>query len=150
MDEVAGETRNAADQLTVEQERASLALDAARMGEFAWEIAEDRMVVSARMAAITGLPAGAMPAEQGNAVYRYVHPDDVETLRRAVGEGLLKDGRYEVEYRMIRPDNGRTLWMSSAAAAPRDPDGTIRRVIGVVRDITARRFEDDSRNALVA
>jgi PAS domain S-box-containing protein len=150
MDEGARETRNAAGQLAIEQQRASLALDAARMGEFEWQVPEDRLIVSGRMAAITGLPAGAMSAEQGAAVYRYVHPDDVEPLRRAVGEGLLRDGRYEVEYRMIRPDNGRTLWMSSAAAAPRDADGTIRRIIGVVRDITERRFEDDSRNALVA
>src|SRR5271168_2481346 len=150
MDEGARQTRNAADQLAISQERASLALAAARMGEFEWEIAEDRLIISERMAQITGLPAGAMPAEQGAASYRYVHPDDVDTLRRAVGEGLLKDGRYEVEYRMIRPDNGRVLWMSSEAAAQRDPDGMIRRIIGVVRDITERRSEDDSRNALVA
>src|SRR6202161_4436614 len=100
MDEGARETRNAADRLAIEQERASLALDAARMGEFEWEIAEDRLIVSARMAQITGLPAGAMPAERGNAVYRYVHPEDVEALQRSVAAGLLKDGRYEVEYRM--------------------------------------------------
>jgi PAS domain S-box-containing protein len=150
MDEGARQTRNAADQLAIEQERASLALDAARMGEFEWEIREDRLIVSERMAAITGLPAGVMPAERGEAVYRYVHPDDVETLRRDVGEGLINERRYEVEYRMIRPDNGRVLWMSSAAAAPMAADGTIHRVIGVVRDITARRSEDDARNALVA
>jgi PAS domain S-box-containing protein len=150
MDEGARQTRNAADQLAIEQERASLALDAARMGEFEWEIAEDRLIVSERMAAITGLPAGVMPAERGEAAYRYVHPDDVETLRRDVGEGLINERRYEVEYRMIRPDNGRVLWMSSAAAAPVAADGTIHRVIGVVRDITARRSEDDARNALVA
>jgi len=150
MDEGARQTRNAADQLAISQERASLALDAARMGEFEWEIPEDRLIISERMARITGLPAGAMPGEQGSASYRYVHPDDVEPLRRAVGEGLLKDGRYEVEYRMIRPDNGRVQWMSSAAAASRDPDGMIRRLIGVVRDITERRSEDEARNALVA
>ena len=150
MDEGARQTRNATDQLAIEQGRASLALDAARMGEFEWEIAEDRLIVSERMAAITGLPAGVMPAERGEAAYRHVHPDDVETLRRDVGGGLINEGRYEVEYRMIRPDNGRVLWMSSAAAAPKAADGTIHRVIGVVRDITARRSEDDARNALVA
>jgi PAS domain S-box-containing protein len=149
MDEGARQTRNDAE-LAIEQERASLALDAAQMGEFEWEIAEDRLIVSERMARITGLPAGAMPAERGNAVYRYVHPEDVEALQRSVAAGLLKDGRYEVEYRMIRPDNGRTLWMSSAASTRRDADGTPRRIIGVVRDVTERRSEDDARNTLVA
>jgi len=150
MDEGARQTRNATDQLAIEQERASLALDAARMGEFEWEIGEDRLIVSERMAEITGLSAGEMAAEKGEAVYRYVHPDDVEALRRAVGDGLINEGRYEVEYRMIRPDNGRVLWMSSAAAAPIARDGTIHRIIGVVRDITQKHTEDEARNALVA
>lgn len=150
MDQSARETRNRDDQLAIEQERASVALAAARMGEFEWEILEDRLIISDRMAAITGLDAGSMPAERGNALYRYVHPDDLESLRTAVGESLQRDGRFEVEFRMIRPDNGRVLWMSAAAAAPRAPDGTIHRVIGVVRDITERRSEDDARNALVA
>ena len=57
MDGGARKTRNPADQLAIEQERASLALDAARMGEFEWEIDEDRFIVSERMAAITGVPA---------------------------------------------------------------------------------------------
>ena len=150
MDEGASPTRNAADQLALEQERASLALDAARMGEFEWEIDEDRLIISQRMADITGLAAGPMPAEGGGAVYRYVHPDDVDGLRRKVTEGLRGAGRYEGEYRMIRPDDGRVLWMYSAAVAQADAAGRPRRVIGVVRDITARRSEEDARDALVA
>ena len=55
MDEGARQTRTAADQLAIERERASLALDAAKMGEFEWEIVEDRLIVSERMARIVGL-----------------------------------------------------------------------------------------------
>jgi PAS domain S-box-containing protein len=150
MDEGASPTRTPTDQLAIEQERASLALDAARMGEFEWEIDEDRLIISQRMAAITGLPAGPMPAEGGAASYRYVHPDDVEALRRSVTEGLLRDQRYEVQYRMVRPDNGRTLWMSSAAVALRNAAGETRRVIGVVQDISDRKAEESARETLVA
>ncbi|HEY1753271.1 MAG TPA: HWE histidine kinase domain-containing protein [Caulobacteraceae bacterium] len=150
MDEGARDLRNAAELLALEQERASLALGAARMGEFEWEIPDDRLIVSPRMAALTGLPPGPMPAEGGAAVYRYVHPDDVEALRQEVTEKLLRDGRYECEYRMIRPDNGKVLWMYSAAVAPKDEAGAVRRVIGLVQDITERKSEDGARNALVA
>jgi len=150
MEEGARPTRNAADQLAIEQERASLALDAARMGEFEWEIEEDRLIVSERMAAITGLTAGSMPAEGGAAVYRYVHPDDVDALREKVTEGLMFQGRYEAEYRMVRPDDGRVLFMYSAGVAPQSAPGGGRRVIGVVQDISHRHAEDDARNALVA
>ena len=116
MDEGARPTRTAADQLALEQERASLALDAARMGEFEWEMEEDRLIVSPRMAAITGLAAGSMPAEGGAAVFRYVHPDDVDVLRRRLTESLLAHGRYELEFRMIRPDDGRVLARGRHAA----------------------------------
>ena len=148
MDEGARQTRNDAE-LAIEQERASLALDAAQMGEFEWEIGEDRLIVSERMAAITGLPSGSVPAAGGEVFYRYVHPDDVAPLR-AMRDGLMQDGRYEIEFRLIRPDNGHVVWIYSAGVALRDADGAIQRVIGVMRDITARRSEDDARNALVA
>ena len=150
MDEGATPTRTATDQLALEQERATLALDAARLGEFEWEIAEDRLIVSRRMAEITGLAAGSMPAEGGAAVFRYIHPDDVAGLRRQVTEGLRDQGRYEGEYRMIRPDDGRVLCMYAAAVSQADAAGRPRRVIGVVRDITERRSEEDARDALVA
>lgn len=150
MDEGAPQTRTATDQLALEQERASLALSAARMGEFEWEIDEDRLIISERMARITGLAAGAMPAEGGAAVYRYVHPDDADGLRRRVADGLRGEGRYEVEYRMVRPDDGRVLWMYSGGVVQRDAEGQAHRVIGVVQDISGRRTEEDGRNALVA
>jgi PAS domain S-box-containing protein len=150
MDDAARKKRSPADQLVIEQERGSLALSAARMGEFEWEIETDRFLVSDRMAQITGLPAGSMPAEQGQAVYRYVHPDDIEALREKVTDSLLTQGRYEVEYRMIRPDNGKTLWMYSAAAACKETEGETHRIIGVVQDISERKTEENARNALVA
>jgi PAS domain S-box-containing protein len=150
MDAGAHQTRTANDQLALEQERASLALDAARMGEFEWEIDEDRLIISPRMARITGLPAGAMPADGGEAIYRYIHPEDVGGLRRQVTESLGGLGRYEGEYRLVRPDDGRVLWIYGAAVAQRDAEGRPHRVIGVVQDISGRRSEEEARNALVA
>jgi PAS domain S-box-containing protein len=149
MDEGAPQTRTAADQLAIERERASLALDAAQMGEFEWEIVEDRLIVSERMARIVGLTPGSKRADHGEVFYRFVHPDDVAPLR-VMRDGLMAEGRYEVEFRLIRPDNGQVVWIYSAGVALRDEQGAIQRVIGVMHDITARRSEDDARNALVA
>jgi PAS domain S-box-containing protein len=144
------ETRTAVERLAIEQERASLALTAARMGEFEWEVGEDRLIVSERMARITGLPAGSMPADGGAAAFRYIHPDDVQTVKRVVGESLARDLRYEVQYRMIRPDDGRVLWMYSAGVGQTDAVGRPRRLIGVVQDIGERKAGEDAREALVA
>lgn len=138
------------EKLAIEQGRASLALAAAVMGEFEWDIAADLFIVSPRMAEITGLPGGAMSADGGAAAYGFVHPDDRVALQAEVEKGLNRDGRYEARYRMIRPDDGRTLWMYSAALAIAAPGGQVRRVIGVVRDISAMRALEDEREALVA
>jgi len=138
------------EKLAIEEGRAALALTAAAMGEFEWDLANDLFIVSPRMAEITGLPPGAMAAESGKAPYRFIHPDDAGPVGETIAEDLSRQGRYEVRYRMIRPDDGRMLWMYSAARAVTSPDGSPRRVIGVVRDISARKALEDEREALVA
>ncbi|MBV9993651.1 MAG: PAS domain-containing protein [Caulobacteraceae bacterium] len=149
MDQGAPPQRRASDQLAIEQERASLALAAARMGEFEWEVEEDCLIVSKRMAKITGIPAGAMRAEGGMAAFGGILAEDAETVRRLVSEGLASEQRYEVRYRMTRPDNGRMLWMFSAGVALKDAGGGTR-VIGVVRDISEGQAEQEARDAMVA
>jgi PAS domain S-box-containing protein len=130
--------------------RAALALNAAEMGEFEWDLARDVFLVSERMAAITGVPAGEMPARGGQASLDFVHPDDRSMLRDLVADSLDREERYNVRYRIVRPDTGQILWMYSAAVLIRDDSGAIERVIGVLRDISDRKAEEDEREALVA
>jgi PAS domain S-box-containing protein len=130
--------------------RAALALTAAEMGEFEWDLGRDVFLVSDRLAAITGLPAGEMPARGGQASLDFVHPDDRAMLRELVADSLDREERYDVRYRIVRPDTGQILWIFSAAVLIRDDDGAIQRVIGVLRDISARKAEEDEREALVA
>lgn len=132
---------------SIDAESAALALDAARMGEFDWDLEADVIEVSDRMAAITGLPPGALPAEGGRALLNCAHSDDVRALRAAVREALDCGGRYDAEVRWVRPDDGRTLWIYTAGMTGR---GAGRRVAGVVQDISGRKAEDDRNRALVA
>lgn len=129
---------------------AALALAAAQMGEFAWDMARDRLAISARMSAIVGLPAGAVPAEGGEALARHAHPHDAEALRNSVRHGLEHFGRFEAEFRWVRPDDGRSVWLYAAGGRRegRGPGG--RRIVGLVQDITGRKAEDDANRALVA
>jgi PAS domain S-box-containing protein len=133
-----------------EDSRAALALTAAEMGEFEWDLRRDVVLVSDRMAAITGVPAGEMPARGGQASLDFVHPDDRAMLRELVADSLDREERYDVRYRIVRPDTGQILWIYSAAVLIRDDKGAIERVIGVLRDISARKAEEDEREALVA
>ncbi|MBS0409625.1 MAG: PAS domain-containing protein, partial [Proteobacteria bacterium] len=130
-------------------ERAALALAAANMGEFEYDTERNEVLVSERMAAITGLPAGLL-GDGREAIYGCIHVDDRERVRALIVKDLADSGRYELRYRMVRPDNGRVQWMYSAAAA--DPPGQrpFKRLIGVVQDITERRADDELRASMVA
>jgi PAS domain S-box-containing protein len=68
---------------------------------------------------------------------RRVHPDD-----RVVAEGQFidavrgSDREYAVRYRIIRPNDGETRWISARSVIERDADGKAVRLFGAHIDIT--------------
>ncbi len=134
----------------LDHSRVELALDAAGLGEFEWDTARDRMVISERMRAITGAGSGAARGEGGDLAFRLVHPDDVAGLKKNVEQGLRGAGRYSAEYRIIRPDDGRERWMQGSGVVVPDRSEAPRRIIGVVRDITERKAQEEHRETLLA
>jgi PAS domain S-box-containing protein len=130
--------------------RLELALQAAGLGEFEWDIRRDVFLISERMAAITGMPAGEMPAEGGEALQARIHPDDMARVLAKRAEDLAHRDAFDNEFRHIRPDDGRTICVRAAGFIQRDAEGRAIRVTGIVQDITARRLEDDQRQELMA
>jgi PAS domain S-box-containing protein len=141
---------DAAERWIIERGRAAHALAIAQMGEFEWNFLRDEFTISPRMSQITGIPAGSISAQRGEAIYACVHPEDVLELRELVTERLDVEGRYQVRYRLIRPDTGAVRWMESVASIVLGPKGPIPKLIGVVWDITERQSIEQERNALVA
>jgi PAS domain S-box-containing protein len=78
-----------------------------------------------------------------------VHPDDrarrLDVLDRAIRNG--KD--YSIEYRNVWPD-GSQHWVDVRARAIRRPDGSIKSLVGVSSDITARKVAELERENLLA
>ena len=131
------------------RERLDLAVAAAGLGEFEWDYGRDVVTISPRVAEITHLRPGEMPAEQGRTLYSHVHPDDQAWVRASVTEQLREMGRYEIEYRRPETD-GREVWNRDCGVLLKGPDGAPAYLIGVVQDITERRAEEDERENLVA
>ncbi|MBO9710906.1 MAG: PAS domain-containing protein [Caulobacter sp.] len=143
------ETAANAERRALDSERIALALRAANLGEFAWDIVGDTVEVSPRMARITEIPEGEAPAENGQALYAFVHPDDREAVRAEVEAQLKARGRYEVEFRRVSSDPGRTIWNRVAGLLVLDGEHHPARLIGVVQDVTARRDADEQRENLL-
>jgi PAS domain S-box-containing protein len=127
-----------------------LAIQAAGLGEFAWDLARDVFVVSPRMAAITGLPEGETPAGRGEALDRHIHPDDRQAVVAQRAADLARGDCFAAEFRQIRPDDGRTIWVRAAGVIMRDAAGRASAVSGIVQDVTERRLEDQQRQHLMA
>jgi len=66
-----------------------------------------------------------------------VHPEERDRVYRAALE-LQTVGRYDLEYRVVRPD-GTVRWIHDRAFPVRDESGAIYRVAGVAEDITAQK-----------
>jgi PAS domain S-box-containing protein len=78
-----------------------------------------------------------------------VHPDD-RARRLDVLHRTIKTGHdYSIEYRNIWPD-GSQHWVDVRARAVRRPDGSIKSLVGVSSDITARKVAEIERENLLA
>ena len=133
-----------------EHRRLARALEVAGLGEFEWDIPAGMFLVSERMSAITGLPAGPMPASSTKAIEPFIHPDDLAQFRASRDSQRDAGGTYEFEFRQIRPNDGRTVWIRVAGVMKRSPDGKGQSVTGIVEDITQSRLEDAQRQTLLA
>jgi signal transduction histidine kinase len=67
-----------------------------------------------------------------------IHPEDQQMVVQAVTEALRGGPRYDVEYRVVRPD-GAVRIVHSRGDVTWDESGRPRRLFGTVQDITQRK-----------
>ena len=119
--------------LDLTAERLSLALAAARMGDYRWNAKTDVVTFSARAAELAGTtPGEALTLEQ---VRELVHPDDRETVSIAIARAIRERGEYSVEHRV----SGRSRCVRASGRAIFDQDGLVG-IVGVLQDVTSDRF----------
>jgi two-component system, cell cycle sensor histidine kinase and response regulator CckA len=72
------------------------------------------------------------------AFFRFVHPDDLATVRAASRAAIENGTPYNVEYR-ITTAAGQVRWVHETGDVIREPDGRPVRMIGTAQDISGRR-----------
>jgi hypothetical protein len=135
--------RKQADEAVRDREmKLRLALDAARMGTWDWDIQGGRVIWSSGHEALWGYAPGTFPGTYEGYESR-IHPDDVEGARRAGQKAMDEHSNYEHEYRVLWPD-GTVRWITSRGQAFYGPDGKPVRMSGVAMDITERKQADEA------
>jgi PAS domain-containing protein len=127
--------------LRSQAERLSLALAAARLGDWSWDAQTDIVTFSDRAADIFQIPPG--PHMTWTAMRGLLHPADAERARLAVEASLATRTDYDIEYRLVNGPAERVV--SARGRGVYDDDGRVVGMIGVVQDITE---QVRTRNAL--
>jgi PAS domain S-box-containing protein len=130
-------------QLTLREseERLRLAAQSGRMFAYSWDVATDVIERSGESAEILGVEQEA--AATGAAVSAMVHPADKERLDAAMAKLTVERSRLQITYRTIRPD-GSVVWLDRNSRAYFDEWGKIRRVVGMVVDVTERKRAEEA------
>jgi PAS domain S-box-containing protein len=119
------------------QERLRLALEAAYLIAFTWDIVEDRVVRDLSHEPL--LPENRDQPSRLADVRGLVHPEDRDLFDRKIHAALTDPaGHYACEYRLMTPD-GQVRWLSEYGVVTFDETGRPVRLTGVSQDVTGSR-----------
>jgi PAS domain S-box-containing protein len=127
------------------EERLRLAMDVAQMAAWEWDLDANQMTWSTDPETLFGFPAGSFGTELR--VTRALHPEDKPRVDESLAAALA-DGLYECEYRVVRP-SGTAVWITERGQVLRRSDGTVEKIIGVSRDVSAQRRAEQERERLL-
>jgi len=138
----------AAAALAESEARYRLAVDAAQLGTWTWDLRTDAATFDARVRELFAF-GGDDPWPRLDILATRVHPDDRERVSAALQAAAdpAGDGRYEAEYRIVRPD-GSERWAVAAGLMQFAGEGADRRpafLIGTVLDVTAHKQAEATR-----
>jgi PAS domain S-box-containing protein len=134
--------------LRLSEERYRLATEAFQGAVFDFDVTRNRSERTPRHYEMLGEPPGTIPTTK-EGWHERIHPEDRSIFQRA-RRSMFEGGapQYEAEYR-VRHRSGAWVWVWHRALAMRDETGAVRRVVGAILDITARRHAEDHLKLLV-
>ena len=140
--------------LKASEERGAVAVEAADLGTWRWDIDQGVVVGSERCRTLLDLPAS--PADDGGIAWGAgefldaVHQDDRDALVEAVRRCLLEDDAIvDVEFRALSRDDGGPRWLRATGRSQRPVSGPRESVHGVIADIEPRKRAEAERRDLL-
>jgi signal transduction histidine kinase len=136
--------------LNASEQRHALALDAADLGAWRWDMKADQFEGTARCRALLGLtPDQSEHATEGwDAATARVHPDDRVVLRSAVDRCREDHAEMGCEFRVI-DEAGTVKWLRMDGRLQDGARNAAGRLQGVIADISPRRKADAEHLAIL-
>ena len=140
------QSRAILENLTESEDLLQTALSAGRLGALELHLPGFELEASDTCKVYFGRRAGEAFTYQD--LLDLVHPDDRARRHATLEQALNTGGDYSIEYRVIWPD-GSQHWMDVRARAVRGADGSLKSLVGVCSDITARKTAEIERENLL-
>jgi PAS domain S-box-containing protein len=131
--------RLAADAVRDSEERLREGLQAGRMVVWDWDLKSNEVSYSFNAMDVFGHGPADGPANWGA-----VHPDDLPLASAAARKAIEARDGYEATLRMIRPDNGETIWVEARGKVLYDAAGMPLIMRGISIDVTERKRAEEA------
>ncbi len=129
------ERRRAEESARQNEERLTLALNAAQMGTWDWQLTDNALVWTVDTKRIFGLSADSNISL--DSFYRVIHPDDLAKVELAISRAINDGAPYEMEFRLLQ--NGHIRWVLGKGNVLYDDSGRPSRMVGIALDLTDRK-----------
>ena len=127
-------------ELRESQQRMELAATAAKLGMWMWDIVRDEIWITDKGRALFGLaPSEKFDFDRFRSM---LHPEDRESVLKALENSLRTGEEYATEYRAVLPD-GQIRWIAGSGHVEFDGDSEPVRMRGCSLDITKRRRAEE-------
>ncbi|MFL6599697.1 MAG: PAS domain-containing protein [Steroidobacteraceae bacterium] len=127
--------------LAEKQAQLNAVFEAARMASWRRDAATGQTIASETMADLWGLLPG-QTFERDAQNYQLVHPDEVTQQRNLVNSVLARGGAWQSQFRVIRPRDGKTVWLEERGRVRIDPATGRVTIDALVCDITDRKLAE--------
>jgi two-component system sensor histidine kinase UhpB len=145
-----GESLRAEAALAASEERAALAVTAAELGTWGWDVGRNRIAGSERYSSLLGLSRTDDTASDWStdAFLKSIHPSDRERVRLAAQACIVEGQAFDVDIRTAAHE-GEPRWLHLRGRAGGEADGKREAIYGIIADVGAlKRAEAERRDLL--
>jgi PAS domain S-box-containing protein len=124
----------------------ALALEAAGMGSWTWDVAEATINMPARLSPLFRPPSLGHPLTL-EAFLAAVHPDDRDRVQATMHQALAQASPFQAEFR-VADRSSSDCWVEIRGAPVRHGERTPDHIAGVAMDVTERKRREEEARAL--
>jgi PAS domain S-box-containing protein len=129
--------------LRASEQRLHLALDAAEMGMWDWDMLTDSVLWNEKHFSLFGVDPATF-TNQVSEAFAAIHPDDRTRVQEEVLQAQAQQEPFYTEFRVIHPDES-VHWIASKGQQVKGAPNDHLRMIGICFDITERKQSDQER-----